>query len=142
MTLDLAYAHLMRRDFPDDAEMCVSHETIYQALYVQGRRELRREIARALRTGRTMRRPHRFAYTRQPRMAKNMVMISERPAEVADRAVPGHWEGDLIIGKALKSAIGTLVERSNRFVTLLHLPDGRSARPSPRRPGPSRLSAS
>ncbi|WP_406344434.1 IS30 family transposase [Streptomyces sp. NBC_01578] len=115
----------LRRNFPDRPEMHVVHETIYQALYVQGRGELRRELAKALRTGRVMRRPHRQSYKRQPRMAKDMVMISERPAEAADRAVPGHWEGDLIIGKAHKSAIGTLVERSSRFVALVHLPDGR-----------------
>ncbi|MFI8888686.1 IS30 family transposase [Streptomyces sp. NPDC053813] len=115
----------LKTRFPDRPEMHVTHETIYQALYVQGRGELRRELARALRTGRTYRRPHRSATKRQPRMAPNMVMISERPAEAADRAVPGHWEGDLIIGKGHKSAIGTLVERSSRFVALVHLPDGR-----------------
>jgi IS30 family transposase len=115
----------LRARFPDRPEMHVVHETIYQALYVQGRGELRRELARALRTGRTMRRPHRQSTRRQPRMSKDMVMISERPAEAADRAIPGHWEGDLIIGKAMKSAIGTLVERTSRFVALVHLPDGR-----------------
>lgn len=115
----------LRARFADRPEMHVAHETIYQALYVQGRGELRRELTKALRTGRTMRRPHHQSYKRQPRMAKDMVMISERPAEVADRAVPGHWEGDLIIGKAHKSAIGTLVERTSRFVALVHLPDGR-----------------
>ncbi|MBT2675405.1 IS30 family transposase [Streptomyces sp. ISL-14] len=115
----------LRTRFPSRPEMHVTHETIYQALYVQGRGELRRELARALRTGRAMRRSHRQSYKRQPRMAKDMVMISERPAEAADRAIPGHWEGDLIIGKAHKSAIGTLVERSSRFVTLVHLPEGR-----------------
>ncbi|CAL9670943.1 IS30 family transposase [Streptomyces sp. enrichment culture] len=120
--------HALRARFPDRPEMHVTHETIYQALYVQGRGELRRELARSLRTGRTMRRPHRQSFKRQPRMSKDMVMISDRPAEAADRAVPGHWEGDLIIGKAHKSAIGTLVERSSRFVALVHLPEGR--RPS------------
>lgn len=115
----------LRARFPDRPEMHVVHETIYQALYVQGRGELRRELTKALRTGRTMRRPHRQSYKRQPRMSAGMVMISERPAQVADRAIPGHWEGDLIIGQAHKSAIGTLVERSSRFVTLVHLPDGR-----------------
>ena len=84
----------LRTRFPDRPEMHVVHETIYQALYVQGRGELRRELTRALRTGRAMRRPHRHAYKRQPGPIKNMVMISQRPAEVADRAVPGHWEGD------------------------------------------------
>jgi len=116
---------VLRLRFPDRPEMHVVHETIYQALYVQGRGELRRELTRSLRTGRAMRRPQRQATSRQPRMAKDMVMISDRPAEVADRAVPGHWEGDLIIGRGHKSAIGTLVERSSRFVTLVHLPDGR-----------------
>ncbi|SEG94670.1 Transposase and inactivated derivatives, IS30 family, partial [Thermomonospora echinospora] len=115
----------LRARFPDRPEMHVVHETIYQALYVQGRGELRRELARALRTGRAMRRPHRQSTRRQPRMSPNMVMVSERPAEAADRAVPGHWEGDLIIGKAHKSAIGTLVERATRYVMLVHLPDGR-----------------
>lgn len=115
----------LRTGFPDRREMHVVHETIYQALYVQGRGELRRELTRALRSGRAMRRPRRQATKRQPRMSTGMVMISERPAEVEDRAVPGHWEGDLIIGKNHKSAIGTLVERSSRFVALVHLPQGR-----------------
>ena len=105
--------------------MC--HETIYQALYVQGRGELRRELARALRTGRAMRKPRRLTQQRQPRYSAPMVMISERPAEAADRAVPGHWEGDLIIGQNNTSAIGTLVERSTRYVMLVHLPINRSA---------------
>jgi IS30 family transposase len=117
----------LRQAFPDRSEMHVAHETIYQALYVQGRGELRRELARALRTGRARRRPHRRPDTRQPRFAEPMVMISERPAEAADRAVPGHWEGDLIIGRDGASAIGTLVERSTRYVMLVHLPRGRSA---------------
>ncbi len=117
----------LRRDFPDRPELHVCHETIYQALYVQGRGHLRRELAAALRSGRARRRPRRQAQQRRPRFATPMVMISERPAEVADRAVPGHWEGDLIIGKDNASAIGTLVERSTRYVMLLHLPRGRTA---------------
>jgi len=112
-------------EFPDRPEMWVSHETIYQSLYVQGRGALRRELAGCLRTGRALRRPRRRADARQARgPIPNMVMISERPAEAEDRAVPGHWEGDLIIGKNNGSAIGTLVERSTRFCLLLHL-DGR-----------------
>ncbi|WP_432177228.1 IS30 family transposase, partial [Streptomyces sp. Tue6028] len=86
-----------------------------------------RELAKALRTGRTMRRPHRQSYKRRARNIPDKVMISERPAEAADRAVPGHWEGDLIIGKDHKSAIATLVERSTRYVMLAHLPDGYNA---------------
>ncbi|MEV6628570.1 IS30 family transposase, partial [Amycolatopsis sp. NPDC051114] len=117
-------------DFPDEPEMRVSHETIYQALYVQGRGALRRELTVALRTGRALGMPRRQTQARRERPAgriRDMVNISERPAEVADRAVPGHWEGDLILGKDNKSAIGTLVERRTRFVMLLHLPDGRDA---------------
>ncbi|MEU9148949.1 IS30 family transposase [Streptomyces sp. NPDC048349] len=117
----------LRRTFPDRPEMHVVHETVYQALYVQGRGELRRELAGALRSGRARRKPHRQATSRQSRFADPMVMISERPAEAGDRAVPGHWEGDLIIGKDGSSAIGTLVERATRYVMLLHLPHGRSA---------------
>jgi IS30 family transposase len=113
-------------EFPGRAEMRVSHETIYQSIYVQGRGALRRELAACLRTGRALRRPRRKDGERRARV-KDMVMISERPAEVQDRAVPGHWEGDLIIGAGNKSAIGTLVERSTRFVLLLHLPDGYEA---------------
>jgi len=114
---------MLVREFPDDPEMRVSHETIYQSLYVQGRGALRRELAACLRTGRALRKPRRKAGERRGKIP-GMVMISERPAEVADRAVPGHWEGDLIIGAGNASAIGTLVERSTRFVMLLHLPGG------------------
>ncbi|MFE3515686.1 IS30 family transposase [Streptomyces sp. NPDC059166] len=117
----------LRARFPDRPEMHVVHETVYQALYVQGRGQLRRELAAALRTGRARRKPRRQANSRQPRFATPMVMISERPAEAEDRAVPGHWEGDLIIGKDGKSAIGTLVERSTRYVLLLHLPGDHGA---------------
>jgi IS30 family transposase len=116
----------LRARFRQRPEMHVVHETIYQALYVQGRGELRRELARALRTGRVRRKPRRQAQQRQPRFRDPMVMISERPAEAADRAVSGHWEGDLIIGKDGASAIGTLVERTTRYVMLLHLPNGRT----------------
>lgn len=117
----------LRARFPDRPEMHVTHETIYQALYVQGRGDLRRELTRALRTGRAMRRSHRYAYKRVAGPIRNMVMISDRPAEAADRAIPGHWEGDLIIGKNGRSAIGTLVERATRYVMLVHLPHGHSA---------------
>src|SRR5689334_12400967 len=115
----------LRIAFPGDPMMHVSHETICQALYVQGRGELRRELARCLRTGRAKRRPR----GRDGRSGhiKDMVMISGRPAEAEDRAVPGHWEGDLIIGKGCKSAVGTLAGRTTRYVMLLHLPDGRDA---------------
>jgi IS30 family transposase len=111
----------LRRDHPDRPELHVTHETIYQALYVQGRGELRRELARALRTGRAVRKPRRKDDQRQSRFTHPMVMISQRPAEAADRAVPGHWEGDLIIGAGHQSAIGTLVERTTRYVLLVHL---------------------
>jgi IS30 family transposase len=110
-------------DFPDDEQMRVSHETIYQSLYVQGRGALRRELSTCLRTGRTVRKPHRREVAAADRgKIRDKVMISQRPAEAADRAVPGHWEGDLIIGKDSASAIGTLVERTTRYVLLLHLP--------------------
>jgi IS30 family transposase len=117
----------LRRDHPTNPELQVSHETIYQALYVQGRGQLRRELTAALRTGRAMRKPRQRPDQRRPRMATPMVMISDRPAEAEDRAVPGHWEGDLIIGKNHQSAIGTLVERATRYVLLLHLPNGYTA---------------
>ena len=115
----------LRIEFPGDPMMRVSHESIYQALYVQGRGELRRELARCLRTGRARRRPR--GRDGRPGHIKDMVMISGRPAEAEDRAVPGHWEGDLIIGKDCKSAAGTLAERTTRYVMLLHLPQGRDA---------------
>jgi IS30 family transposase len=119
-------ARRLRIEFPDDPMMWVSHETIYRSLFVQGRGELRRELTRCLRSGRVRRRP-RDRDTKPRGQIPDMVMISDRPAEIADRAVPGHWEGDLIVGKNGKSAVGTLVERSTRYVLLLHLPDGRDA---------------
>jgi IS30 family transposase len=111
----------LRLDFPEDRTMRISHEAIYQALYVQGRGALHRELSACLRTGRALRMPR--ARTRRPgrSFVSSEIMISQRPAEAADRAVPGHWEGDLIIGLE-SSAIGTLVERTTRFTMLLHLP--------------------
>ncbi len=108
-------------DFPDDASMRISHEAIYQALYVQGRGALRRELTACLRTGRALRVPRARTQGSGKNFVSPEVMISERPAEAADRAVPGHWEGDLILGLE-SSAIGTLVERTTRFTMLLHLP--------------------
>lgn len=115
----------LRLEHPGDPEMHVSHETIYQSLFVQGRGELRRELARCLRSGRTARKP-RTAVDGRGRIP-GMVMISDRPTEVEDRAVPGHWEGDLILGEQSRSAVGTLVERSTRLTLLLHLGEGKSA---------------
>jgi IS30 family transposase len=118
----------LAKTYPDRPEMQVSHETIYKALYVQGRGELRRELAKCLRTGRALRKPRRRTRAGDGRgRIPGMVNISERPAEAVDRAVPGHWEGDLIIGKDQASQIGTLVERSTGFVQLLHLPASREA---------------
>jgi len=114
-------ANRLRVDYPDDGSMRISHEAIYQALFVQGRGALRRELTACLRTGRALRVPRARAQRRGKGFVTQEVMISERPAEVADRAVPGHWEGDLILGLG-SSAIGTLVERTTRFTMLLHLP--------------------
>ena len=108
-------------DFPDDASMRISHEAIYQSLYVQGRGALRRDLCACLRTGRALRVPRARTRQRGKQFITPELMISERPPEVADRAVPGHWEGDLIIGLN-SSAIGTLVERTTRFTVLLNLP--------------------
>jgi IS30 family transposase len=114
-------AHRLRHDFPHDETMRISHEAIYQSLYVQGRGALRRELTACLRTGRALRVPRARSRGRGKSFIVPEIMISERPAEVADRAVPGHWEGDLILGLD-SSAIGTLVERTTRFTMLLHLP--------------------
>jgi len=114
-------AKRLRLDFPDDESMRVSHEAIYQSLYVQGRGALRRELTACLRTGRALRVPRARVRGRGKSFVTDEIMISERPAEAEDRAVPGHWEGDLILGLG-SSAIGTLVERTTRFTTLLHLP--------------------
>jgi transposase, IS30 family len=115
----------LEAEFPGRPEMRVSTETIYQSLYVQGRGALRRELAASLRSGRAIRRPRRAAGRDGRGKIPGMVSISERPAEAADRAVPGHWEGDLVIGRAGKTAVGTLVERATRFVMLVPLPDGK-----------------
>ena len=111
--------------YPSDEEMRVSHETIYQSLFIQGKGALRKELWRCLRTGRATRRPQGRPKSTKGQI-RDMVMISERPAEVEDRAVPGHWEGDLLMGKR-QTAIGTLVERWSRYVMLFALPDGNSA---------------
>ena len=109
----------LRRTWPEQPDMHVSHETIYQSLFVQGRGALRRELTACLRSGRAARRPR--SRLEAGARIRDMVPISERPPEVEDRAVPGHWEGDLLVGKANRSAVGTLVERSTRFVMVLRL---------------------
>ncbi len=114
-------AQRLKIDFPEDETMRISHEAIYQALYVQGRGALRRELTACLRTGRALRMPRARTRGKGKAFVSSEIMISERPAEVASRAVPGHWEGDLILGLG-SSAIGTLVERTTRFTILLHLP--------------------
>ena len=113
--------------FADRQEMRVSPETIYQALYVQGRGHLRADLHQHLRTGRAIRRPRRSTAKGPSGKIPDMILISERPAEVTDRAIPGHWEGDLILGSNCRSAIATLVERQTRFVMLVHLPNGHGA---------------
>jgi IS30 family transposase len=113
----------LRRDFPHDPEMWVHHNTIYEALYIQARGALRADLAKNLRTGRISRRPRRpDGHEERRGKIPDMLMISNRPAEVADRAVPGHWEGDLITGRLNQSAVGTLVERTTGYTLLLHLP--------------------
>jgi IS30 family transposase len=124
-------ANRLRTDFPDDESMRVSHEAIYQALYVQGRGGLRRELTACLRTGRALRVPRARTRGRGKKFVTPEILISARPAEAADRAVPGHWEGDLIVGLN-SSAIGTLVERTTRFTMLLHLPPMAGHGTSPR----------
>ena len=114
----------LRKDYPNQPEMWVSTETIYQSLYVQSRGALRRELTKCLRTGRAIRVPNRQGAQRKNRVLPDMVNISQRPAEASDRAVPGHWEGDLIIGRANASAIGTLVERTTGYTMLVPLRDG------------------
>lgn len=114
-------AHRLRIDYPEDPTMRISHEAIYQSLYIQGRGALRQELTACLRSGRALRVPRERARGRGKSFAGDAIMISERPPAVEDRAVPGHWEGDLILGLH-SSAIGTLVERSSRFTMLLHLP--------------------
>lgn len=117
-------SHWLAAEYPDNEGMNASTETVYQAIYIQAKGQLKRDISQQLRSGRAARRPRTAPDARKPRFREPMAMISERPPEVEDRAVPGHWEGDLITGAANKSAIGTLVERSSRNVILLHLPDG------------------
>jgi IS30 family transposase len=129
-------SHRLRVDFPDDESMRISPEAIYQALYIQGRGALKRELVACLRTGRALRVPRARTRSKPGGHVTAEVMISERPAEAEDRAVPGHWEGDLIIGLQ-RSAIGTVVERQTRFTMLVHLPRDarRSARSWSARPG-------
>ena len=130
-------AHRLPVDFPDDEAMRISHEAIYQALYIQSRGALKRELVACLRTGRALRVPRARARQRPGGHVTAEVMISQRPAEAADRAIPGHWEGDLVIGTG-RSAIGTVVERTTRFTMLVHLPrkDGWGVQP-PVKNGPA-----
>ena len=114
-------AHRLRIDYPEDPTMRISHEAIYQSLYIQSRGALRQDLTACLRSGRALRMPRERVRCRGKSFVDDTILISKRPPEVADRAVPGHWEGDLILGLH-SSAIGTLVERSSRFTVLLHLP--------------------
>lgn len=127
----------LRVDFPDDESMRISHEAIYQSLFIEGRGALKRELVTCLRTGRALRQPRARSRNKPQGHVTADVVLSERPAEAGDRAVPGHWEGDLIIGTG-RSAIGTLVERSSRSTLLVHLPrlDGWGEKPSVKN-GPS-----
>ena len=120
-------AHRLRKDHPDEREMRVCAETIYQAIYVHARGELKRELAASLRRGRRRRKPRKTAEQRTPRFVDEMVSISERPSDANDRVLPGHWEGDLIAGTQNRSAVATLVERSTRYVVLGHLPGDHGA---------------
>src|SRR4051794_7160446 len=122
----------LRRRFPDQPEMWVSTETIYQSLYVQSRGALKRELTKYLRTGRALRKPGRQPGRRKNRIP-DMISIAERPPDADERRVPGHWEGDLLIGKRNQTAIGTLVERSSGFAMLVPLPDATNPSTSPRR---------
>ena len=129
--------HRLKVDFPDDESMRISHEAIYQSLFIEGRGALKRELVACLRTGRALREPRARSRNKPQGHVTADVVLSERPAEAADRAVPGHWEGDLIIGTG-RSAIGTLVERSSRSTLLVHLPrlEGWGEKP-PVKNGPS-----
>ena len=129
-------AERLRLDYPDDMRMRISHEAIYQALYIQGRGALKRELTQCLRTGRALRVPRARTRGRGKSFVTPEILISERPAEAEDRAMPGHWEGDLIIGLN-RSAIGTLVERTTRFTLLLHLPPMKGHGTVPRARGPA-----
>ena len=120
-------SHWLKSHYRDNGSMNACHETIYQAIYIQAKGQLRLDLKHALRTGRTRRKPHRKDQARTPRFRDPMILISERPATIEDRAIPGHWEGDLITGAHNKSAIGTLVERHTRFTILLHLPHNHTA---------------
>ena len=124
-------ANRLRLDFPGDPNMRISHEAIYQALYIQGRGALRRDLTACLHSGRALRTPRERTRSRGKTFVGDAIMISDRPAEIIDRAVPGHWEGDLILGLG-SSAIGTLVERTTRFTMLLHLPRMKDYQPGKR----------